>query len=230
MTGQLTADAFIAEVRANADDTERESIASRVSSGTGVIGIRMKTLFEIAKRFTAMPLAEIDRLLDSPLYEARLGALCIMDFQARRKSITNDERKALFDLYLRRHDRIDTWDMVDRSAPRVIGWYLLDKPRDVLFDLAKAPNIWERRTAITASFWFIRNGDIDDALKLAGMLVHDDEHFIHTSVGVALREVGQVNQDRLIAFLERHGAGMPATMFRMATAKLPPDAKARLRR
>jgi len=229
VTQDLTAGAFIADVRSHHSDAERAKTGTRVSPGTDVIGIRMGTLFDIAKRYTGMPLAGIDRLLDSPIYEARLGALCIMDFQARRPGITDAERKALFDLYLRRHDRIDTWDMVDRSAPRVIGWYLLDKDRGVLFDLARSATIWERRTAITASFWFIRNGDIDDALRLAEILLHDDEHFIHTSVGVALREVGQVDRDRLVAFLDPRAREMPRVTLRMATEKLPPDVRDRLR-
>lgn len=166
----------------------------------------MKNTFDTAARFAGMPLAEVEALLDSPYYEARMGAVSILDFKARRKRITDDERRALYDLYMERHDRIDNWDLVDRAAPRVVGWYLLDKPRAPLYELARSADIWERRTAITATFWFIRQGDIDDALHIAGLLLDDAEELIHKSVGTALREVGKVDQERLVRFLREQPA------------------------
>ena len=103
--------------------------------------------------------------------------------------------QALYDLWMRRLDRIDTWDYIDRSAPRVVGWYLLDKPRDVLFELARSEDRWHRRAAITAAFWIIRSGDLDDPLALCEILAADPEHLVQTNVGVALREIGRVDAD-----------------------------------
>jgi 3-methyladenine DNA glycosylase AlkD len=110
----------------------------------------------------------------------------------------------------------------------VIGWYLLDKPRDPLYTLARSSNIWERRTAITATFWFIRQGDVDDALGIAETLLHDEEELINKSVGTGLREVGKVDQDRLISFLRSHAATMPRVTLRYAVERLPAELRTQL--
>ena len=98
-----------------------------------------------------------------------------MDWQARDKKTSEEQRKELYDLYIKRHDRIDNWDLVDRSAPFVVGRYLSDKPRDILYILARSENPWERRTAIVATDYFIRQADVDDTFKIAELLV-DDPH------------------------------------------------------
>jgi 3-methyladenine DNA glycosylase AlkD len=188
----------------------------------------MKHTFDLAKAYEAMPLDEVEALLGSPYYEARIGAVSIMDFQARRKRATDADRRALYDLYLRRHDRIDSWDLVDRAAPRVIGWYLLDKPRDVLYALARSTDVWERRTAITATFWFIRQGEVEETLAIAELLLDDEEELIHRSVGTGLREAGNVDEARVVPFLERHAAAMPRVMLRYAVEKLDVDEKRRI--
>ncbi|WP_051703796.1 DNA alkylation repair protein [Glycomyces sp. NRRL B-16210] len=225
----LTANAFLEALRTFPRSEDPATTHKHYKGTAEVLGVRMKHLFDTAKRFTDMPLDEVARLLDEPVYEARLGAVSILDFKARRKRITDEERRELYELYMDRHDRIDSWDFVDRAAPRVVGWYLLDKPRDPLYELARSSDTWERRTAVTASFWFIRRGDLDDALSLAELLLRDEEPLIHTSVGVALREIGQVDEDRLVAFLRDHAGDVPAVTFRYATAKLPPDLRRDLR-
>jgi 3-methyladenine DNA glycosylase AlkD len=219
----LTADTFLESLRSQQSDAEKRKITRHVDAANGskIIGVRMKHTFDTAKAFERMPLCEVEKLLDSPYYEARMGAVSILDFKTRRKAISNDERRELYELYLRRHDRIDNWDLVDRAAPRVIGWYLMEQSRRPLYRLAASPNVWERRTAITASFWFIRNNDIDDALALAGILLHDEEDPINKSVGTALREIGKVDVDRLIEFLREHAATMPRVTLRYATERLP---------
>lgn len=224
----LTAESFIETVSGFRSDAEREKIRGRFQGAGEVIGVRMKHTFDTAKAFTDMPLDEVERLLDSPYYEARMGAVSILDFKARRKRTTEAARREMFELYLRRHDRLDDWGFVDRAAPRVVGMYLLDKPRGPLFELARSEDRWERRTAITAAFWFIRDGDVDDALRIAAMLLGDDKKLTHTSVGTALREVGEVDRDRLVAFLREHGDAVPRVTLRYATEKLPPDLRADL--
>ena len=102
------------------------------------MGIRMSDVFALAKKFIDMPIDEVDKLLQSEFYEVRLGAVSIMDFQARNKKITEAQKRELFDLFIKRHDKIDNWDMVDRSAPYVVGGYLFDKPRKILYKLAKS--------------------------------------------------------------------------------------------
>lgn len=147
-----------------------------------VIGVRMKVVFDLAKEFIDMPLDQVEILLESPIHEARVGAVSIMDKQARRKRTPESRRKELFELYLRRHDRIDYWDLVDRAAPWVVGGYLSDKPRDVLYELARSKNTWERRTAIVSTYYFIREGETDDTFAIAEILVDDDHDLIQKAV------------------------------------------------
>lgn len=225
---ELTATAFLDALRPHGSEGNRDKIRRYYRGDAEPLGVRMKTVFDTAKAFEGMPLGEVERLLDSGIYEGRIGAVSILDFKARRRRITDDERRELYDLYLRRHDRIDSWDLVDRAAPRVVGWYLLDKSRDPLYALAESSNPWERRTAITAAFWLIRSRDLDDPLALARILLHDPEELVNKSVGTALREVGAVDEPRLVAFLEEHASTMPRVTLRYAAERLAPAQRAAL--
>ena len=180
----------------------------------------MGQIFALAKACMDMPLAEIELLLESPRHTARVGAVSVMDFQARSRKASTERRMALFDLYLRRHDLIDTWDLVDRSAIWVVGEHLRDKPRDILDELARSARPMERRTAILSTFAFIRHGELDDAYRIAELLVHDDEDLVHKAVGWMLREAGKRDEPRLLAFLDRHAATMPRVTLRYAIEKL----------
>jgi 3-methyladenine DNA glycosylase AlkD len=184
------------------------------------LGLAMGTVFALAKEYLDLPLDELERLLDTPLSEARVGALSIMDKKARRKRTTADERRGLYELYLRRMDRIDDWGLVDLGAQYVVGGYLHDKPRDVLYGLARSANVWERRTAIWATMFFVRQGDLDDMYALAEILIDDPEHFVRTVVGGMLRTAGDHDVDRLRAFLDTHAATMPRTALRYAIEHL----------
>lgn len=192
----------------------------RHGEGDVFIGVSMGQVFALAKEFIAMPLDEIEKLLESPIHEARVGAVSIMDFEARSKKTPEARRKDLFDLYIRRHDRINNWDLVDRSAPFVIGGYLFDKPRDVLYKLARSKNAWERRTAITSTWYFIRQGDVADTFKIAGMLLNDDHDLIYKATGGWLRAAGDKDRPQLLRFLDEHAATMPRVMLRYAIEHL----------
>jgi 3-methyladenine DNA glycosylase AlkD len=146
-----------------------------------------------------------------------------MDFQARSKKTPEARRKELFDLYIRRHDRINTWDLVDRSAPYVIGGYLFDKPRTILYKLARSKNMPERRTAIVSTGYFIRQGDIDDTFKIAEILLKDQEDLIHKATGWMLRAAGDADRQRLLDFLDKHAAVMPRTTLRYALEHFDAD-------
>jgi 3-methyladenine DNA glycosylase AlkD len=148
-----------------------------------------------------------------------------MDFQARSRRTSAEQKQALFDLYLRRHDLIDTWDLVDRSAIWVIGEHLRAKPRDVLDTLAASSRPMERRTAILSTFAFIRHGDLDDAYRIAAQLLHDDNDLVHKAVGWMLREAGKQDRPRLRAFLDAHAATMPRVMLRYSIEKLEPEVR-----
>ena len=131
------------------------------------LGVQMSAIFSLAKQFTQMPLPEVKQLLASNFYEARMGAVSIMDFQARDRKITAIRRKELYNIYMEHHDRINNWDLVDRSAPYVVGGYLFDRSRAPLYKLAKSKNVWERRTAIVSTYYFIRQNDLADTFKIA---------------------------------------------------------------
>ena len=190
-----------------------------------ILDVRMQELFKTAKKFVAMSLDEVAVLLDNKYYEVRMGAVCIMDFKARDKKISTKEKKALFDLYLDRHDRINNWDMVDRGAPYIVGGYLFDKPRTILKKLARSKNIWERRTAIVATYYFIRQHQVEDTFAIAELLVYDKERLINMAVGSWIREAGKQDRQRLISFLDRYAATMPRITLRYAIEKLEPRLK-----
>ncbi len=165
--------------------------------------VGMGRIFGLAKECMDMTPAEIERLLESPVHAVRVGAVSIMDWQARSRRTSPDRRRQLFELYLRRHDRIDTWDLVDRSAIYVVGDYLADQPRDAMYQLAESRNPLERRTAILSTAAFLRRGEVDDTFRIAERLVDDPEDTVHKAVGWMLREAGKRDPERHAAFLGR---------------------------
>lgn len=182
--------------------------------------VSMGQVFALAKELMDMPPKEVEKLLESHIHKVRVGAVSIMDWQARSKKTPQARRKELFDLYIRRHDRIDNWDLVDRSAPYVVGGYLSDQPRDVLYKLARSKSPWERRSAITATYYFIRQGEVDDTFQIAEILVHDPHDLVQKAVGGWLREAGKKNPKELLDFLDQYAATMPRTMLRYAIEHL----------
>ncbi len=184
------------------------------------MGVRMGQIFALAKEFIEMTPGEIEQLLESPIHEVRVGAVSIMDWQARSKKTSEARRKELFDLYLKRHDRINNWDLVDRSAPYVVGGYLFDKPRAILYKLARSKNVWERRTAIVSTYYFVKHGEVADTFKIAEMLLNDKHDLIHKAAGGWLREAGKKDRPRLLSFLDKHAATMPRTFLRYAIEHL----------
>lgn len=182
--------------------------------------VRMGELFTIAKRCMHMSISEIEKLLTSSSAEARIGAVSVMDFQARDKKTSPERRKELYDLYIHQHKYINDWGMVDRAAPYVIGGYLFDKSRKPLYNLARSHNMWERRTAIVATYFFIRQNDIDDTFKIAEILVHDPEDLVQKAVGGWIREAGKRDQQKLLDFLNKYATTMPRITLRYAIEHL----------
>jgi hypothetical protein len=190
--------------------------------------VGMGQIFGLARECMNMSPTEIERLLESQIHPVRVGAVSIMDWQVRSRKTSDERRRALFDLYIRRHDRINTWDLVDRSAINVVGEYLSDKPRGALYELAGSADPMKRRTAILSTYAFMRRGQVDDTLAIAERLVEDPEDTVHKAVGWMLRELGKRNRDLHAAFLERHAARMPRVMLRYAVEKLEKTERDRL--
>jgi 3-methyladenine DNA glycosylase AlkD len=227
MAAGISAEAFIKKLKSFRSPEELKKIQRYFKTGAGeygegdeFMGAPMGQIFTLAKEFIETPPDEIEKLLESPIHEVRVGAVSIMDWQARRKKTPMERRKELFDLYIRRHDRINNWDLVDRSAPYVVGGYLVDKPRDILYKLARSGNIWERRTAIVSTYYFIRLGDIADTFRIAEMLLNDDHDLIHKATGGWLREAGKKDPQKLLDFLDKYAATMARTALRYAVERL----------
>jgi 3-methyladenine DNA glycosylase AlkD len=236
MSADVTAKQFVERLEACRLTGEREKIQRYFKTGKGeyaegdvFLGVRMGDVFRLAKEFIDMPPAEIEHLLESPVHEVRAGALAIMGKQAARAKTPQGRRKELYDLYLRRTDRINNWDLVDLSCQQVIGAYLFHKPRDVLYELAASESMWERRIAILSTMYFVRAGDLDDTYKIATILLHGDRDLIQKAVGATLRECGEKDRGRLLRFLDEHAALMPRTLLRYATEHLDPELRAHYR-
>lgn len=189
MGDQLTtADSLIAALHDQADPSEAQKIRGRVADAEPVIGVRMGTLFDLTKRATDLPQAELERLFAHPSYEPRLAAFCILDFRARRR-LADDERVGLAHNYLEHHDAITTWDMVDRAAPRVLGWPIMIGVVDVsiLEKLAYSDDPLRRRSAMTAPLWFIKKGttaDVARGLAIAEILANDRHPRVTSAVKI----------------------------------------------
>lgn len=189
--------------------------------GDRFLGIRVPVLRRLVREHRGLPLEDAAALLRSPWHEARLLALLLLVGAYGRG--TGEARDVIYRLYLENTRYVNNWDLVDSSAPHIVGAHLAEGDRSVLARLARSESLWERRIAMLATQHFIRRGDFGTALKIAEMLVDDGHDLIHKAVGWMLREIG--NRDRAAeeAFLRRHHRTMPRTMLRYAIERFPPE-------
>ncbi len=192
--------------------------------GDVFLGLTVPKLRAVAKNYPNLKLAEIKLLLKSKIHEERLGAIFILVGQFERAYRAKDEskQKEIYVFYLKNTAGINNWDIVDSSAHKIVGVYLLDKPRSILKKLARSKNIWERRIAIISTFTFIRGRDFKDTLEIATLLLKDEHDLIHKAVGWMLRELGKVDQAAEEDFLIKHYKVMPRTMLRYAIERFSP--------
>jgi 3-methyladenine DNA glycosylase AlkD len=189
--------------------------------GDVFIGVRVPDQRRIAKNYRNISLTDVLELLRSEIHEHRLTALFILTEQFNKGD--EEARQRIVDLYLCNTAYVNNWDLVDSSAHKILGVWLVDKPRGVLYDLAGSESLWERRISIISTFAFIQRGDLVDALALAGALVDDGHDLIHKASGWVLREVGKKDQSVLEEFLLEHFETMPRTMLRYAIERLPEE-------
>ena len=186
------------------------------------LGIKVPIQRKVADKFTNLPLEDIEQLLHSKIHEYRLTAIIISVNQFKKA----DEvlREKIYKLYLRNAKWVNNWDLVDSSAHYIVGEYLLDKPRNVLYELAKSKMLWERRIAVISTFAFIRYNNFKDTVKLAKILLNDKHDLMHKACGWMLREMGKKSEQgekELIKFLDKHTLKMPRVMLRYAIERLP---------
>ena len=182
--------------------------------GDVFLGVMVPQTRATARAFHRLPVEETLELLHSRIHEERLLALLILVDQFKKGGI--NDRQAIYNLYLSNTRHINNWDLVDLSAPQIIGGYLIDKDRSLLTKLSDSRSLWERRMAILATFPFIKNNDLFDTFRIAERLLTDKHDLIHKAVGWMLREAGKRNQEEEEKFLKIHYKCMPRTMLRYA--------------
>jgi 3-methyladenine DNA glycosylase AlkD len=185
--------------------------------GDRFIGLTVPMLRKIAYSYIHLSLADVERLLASPVHEHRSAAVEILVAQYRRQ----DHSRAIFDFYLTHTKFINNWDLVDGSAPYIVGQHLLTRPRRILYRLAKSRSLWERRIAIVSTLTLIRVGEIEDTFAIARLLLEDDHDLIHKAVGWMLRESGKQSAPGLLRFLEQNYSALPRTTLRYAIERFP---------
>lgn len=188
------------------------------AEGDVFLGLTVPTVRNITKDFIEMSLAEIEKLLDSPIHEHRFAGLVIL--VKRAKKATEQELKVLYNFYLNNTSRINNWDLVDVSVRDIVGKYLFDKSRKPLYELALSENLWERRISIVATAYFIGKNDLQDTFKISALLIKDNHDLIHKACGWMLREAGKRDEKALKLFLDNYASVMPRTMLRYSLEKL----------
>lgn len=191
------------------------------------LGISVPNQRKIAKKYLELSLDELNELLHSKIHEHRQTALLILVDKYKKIRLdssplrleASQARQEIFDFYLKNTKYINNWDLVDLSAPNIVGNFLLNSNRKVLYKLTVSKNLWEKRIAILATYAFIKNNDFDDILKISTILINDKHDLIHKALGWMLREVGKKNQEVLENFLKKHYRTMPRTMLRYAIEK-----------
>jgi len=223
---------LLRDLEAAADQRKAANLAWFFKTGKGeygegdiFLGITVPKSRKIALRYTHLPLKDIAKLLASPIHEHRFAALEILVAQYEKGQ--EDRREEIFHFYLQNTHRTNNWDLVDTSAPYIVGEHLRRRPiatrRAILDKLATSPMLWERRIAIVATLGLIRHGDLKDTFRIARKLFKEKEPLIHKATGWLLREAGKVSRAELIAFLERHSEEMSRTTLRYSIERFAPQ-------
>ena len=216
-----------------ADEDRAKNLAWFFKTGKGqygegdrFLGIRVPMQRAVARRFASLPLQDVAKLLRSPVHEHRFTAAEILVLQYERGFA--EAREEVFRFYLDNARRFNNWDLVDTSAPYVVGEHLLTRDRGVLKELAASENLWERRISIVATLRFLKAGETGDTFAVAKLLLKDRHDLIHKAVGWALRESGRVSRAELLAFLRQHYSLLPRTALRYAIEHLPVEQRKRI--
>ena len=218
---------LIKDLNIIANPNKAKILASFFKTGKGeygegdiFLGITVPKQREITKKYLDLDWVHLGKLLNSKFHEYRLTALIILvdQYEIARKNKDEKLKKEIIDFYLKnvRRSRVNNWDLVDLSAPKILGSYLLDKKKDLLYDLARSKNLWERRVAILSTFAFIRKNNFRDALKISKILISDTDDLIQKAVGWMLREGGKKNLIMEEKFLDKYAKIMPRVMLRYA--------------
>ena len=185
------------------------------------LGIIVPNTRKVAKKYTDLKLSEVKKILYSKIHEERLCALLVL--VDKFEKVNSLEKGKVFEFYIKNAKQANNWDLVDLSAPKIVGEYLLDKPKDILYKFAESKNLWEKRISIISTFTFIKNHKYEDNFKIAEILMGDKHDLIHKAVGWMLREVGKRSLKDEEKFLKKYRGKMPRTMLRYAIEKFPEE-------
>jgi len=212
------------EIEENANSTQAEIFQGffrtdkgEYGEGDVFLGLKVPVQRGIAKRYQDITLQEVQELLDNKIHEYRLIGLIILHHKYKKGS--EKEREKIFNFYLKNTQNINNWDLVDLSAPNIIGDFLLNKKKKILYELANSENLWEKRIAIVSTATFIRNKEFKDTLAISRLLLKDKHHLIHRAIGWMLREVGKRDLEILEDFLKENYNNLPRTTLRYAIEK-----------
>ena len=181
------------------------------------LGMSVPESRNMAKKYRDLSLEDTEKLLNSKIHEERLVALFILIYKYQK----TPEKNQVVRMYLKNSTKINNWDLVDASAPKILGAHLLDKDKSILYKFSRSKNLWEKRIAIVSTRTFIWNDQFKDALKISEILLNDKHDLIHKAVGWMLREIGKKDMKVLETFLKKHYKKMPRTMLRYAIEKFP---------
>jgi 3-methyladenine DNA glycosylase AlkD len=228
MTSAITASQIRAALKRHADPRQASILQRFFKTGPGeygegdtFIGVKVPQVRSVARAFRSAPLITAIELLKSPIHEERLLALLLLVEQYDKGD--EEQRSTIFNVYIRQTKFINNWDLVDLSAPQIVGRHLEARDRSVLVRLSKSKSLWERRIGIMATFWFIKKGDFADAIMISEILLKGSNDLIHKAVGWMLRETGKRNITAEEEFLKKYYKDMPRTMLRYAIERFPEE-------
>ena len=218
------------ELRESANPEKAKTLQRFFKTGKGqygegdiFLGIQVPIQRQIAREYIDLNFQEIQELLNSKIHEERLIALIILAIKFKKAKKDNFVKRQIFEFYLKNTSRVNNWDLVDFSAPNIVGEFLQKEDTGILKQLAKSGNFWERRIAIISTYSFIRKRSFGEALAISDILLKDEHDLIHKAVGWMLREIGKRNKNVLEIFLQQRHKEMPRTMLRYAIEKFPED-------
>ena len=224
-----------AELIAAGSETKARELSRFFKTGKGeygegdkFIGVTVPANRAITRRYLHLPASQLVDLLRSEIHEVRLSALIGMVEQYKSRHTSEVQRQEIVDTYIANTRYINNWDLVDLSAPQIVGQYLLDKERDTLYKLTESESLWNNRIAIVSTLTFIRNNDLDDTYKLSLKMMNHQHDLMHKSIGWMLREAGKRDEKRLYNFVMEHKSIMPRTMLRYSIEKFTPDIRKEL--
>jgi 3-methyladenine DNA glycosylase AlkD len=219
------------EIRKNANKEKAKILQGFFKTGKGqygegdiFLGLQVPISRKIAGQFPGLSMKEIEILLKSEVHEDRLISLLIVVDQYSDADPAKQEK--IYKFYIKNAKRVNNWDLVDSSAENIVGPYLLNRDRAILYKLARSKNLWERRISVLSTFHFIKNGEVAETFKIAEILMDDSHDLIHKAVGWMLRECGKkVDEQKLKKFLDKNAAHMPRTMLRYSIEHFPPEVR-----